>query len=64
MADQHLRGTLLKVRGRIEQGLGRLTGNRRRRAGGIAHQVEGSARQGVGGIPDAVRGHGDRPPTA
>ena len=64
MAAEHVPRTLSKVWGRIEHAPGRVTGSWRQHAGGIAHQVEGSARQGVGDIQDAAQRHEDHPPAA
>jgi uncharacterized protein YjbJ (UPF0337 family) len=64
MTDQRVKGTLVNVRGRIEAALGSLTGNRRQQAGGIAHQVEGDVRRGVGDVQEAAKRHEDHPPTA
>lgn len=57
MADQHTKGTISKAKGKIEEGCGKLTGNRRQQAKGQAEQVQGSAQQGLGDIGDAVRRH-------
>lgn len=57
MADQHAKGTVNKIRGTFEQWLGKLTGNRRTRAGGVARQAQGGIQQGVGDVQDAVKRH-------
>ena len=63
MNEQHTKGTLAKIRGRIEEALGRLTGNRRQQVRGVARQVEGDVRLGVGDAQDAVKRHEDNAPT-
>ena len=59
MNEQQAKGTLVRARGRIEAFLGRLTGNRRQQAGGVAHQVEGAVRHGVGDVQQAAGKHGN-----
>ena len=63
MNHQQTQGTLTKIRGKIEAALGRLTGNRRQQVRGVAHQVEGDVRHGVGDAQDAVKRHEDNAPT-
>jgi uncharacterized protein YjbJ (UPF0337 family) len=55
MTDQRAKGDFNKVRGKLEEGLGKLTGDRKEQAKGKARQVQGSAQQGLGDIQDAVR---------
>jgi uncharacterized protein YjbJ (UPF0337 family) len=55
MTDQHTKGAINKAQGEVEEGLGKLTGDRRQQAKGKARQVQGSAQQGLGHIQDAVR---------
>ena len=62
MNDQQAKGTLVKVRGTLESFLGRLTGNRRQDAKGVAHQAEGTMRHGIGDIQQAVE-HKPEPDT-
>jgi uncharacterized protein YjbJ (UPF0337 family) len=54
MNRQQVKGTLLRARGSLESLLGRLTGNRRQDAKGVAHQVEGTVRHGIGDVQQAV----------
>jgi uncharacterized protein YjbJ (UPF0337 family) len=63
MNEQHAKGTLARIRGRIEEALGRLTGNRRQQVGGVAHQVEGDVRHGIGDVQETVKRHEDQSPT-
>jgi uncharacterized protein YjbJ (UPF0337 family) len=55
MANEHVKGTLSKARGKLEEGLGKLTGNTQEQARGKVRQVQGSAQQGLGDVEDAVR---------
>lgn len=55
MTDEHTKGTANKAQGKVEEELGKLTGDRRQQAKGKARQVQGSAQQGLGKIQDAVR---------
>ena len=61
MSDEHAKGTLSKARGRIEEGLGKLTGNREAQVRGKARQLQGSAQDRLGDIETAVRKPTDRP---
>jgi uncharacterized protein YjbJ (UPF0337 family) len=55
MTDQHTKGAINKAKGEVEEGLGKLTGDRQQQAKGKAKQVQGSAQQGLGNIQAAVR---------
>lgn len=55
MTDLRTKGTVNKVKGKVEEGLGKLTGDREQQAKGKARQIQGSAQQGLGDIQDAVR---------
>jgi len=55
MTSQRTQGALNTVRGRIEQAVGRLTGNRRQEIAGKVHEAQGGAQQSIGNISDAVR---------
>lgn len=55
MTDQHIKGTVSKAKGRIEEGLGKLTGDKQQQAKGKAERLRGSVQQGMGSIHDAVR---------
>ncbi|MBI2762360.1 MAG: CsbD family protein [Chloroflexi bacterium] len=54
MADQHIKGTVSRARGRIEETAGKLTGDRRTEAKGKLRQVQGKAQQGLGDVQDVV----------
>lgn len=62
MNEQQTKGNLARIRGRIEEALGRLTGNRRQQVRGVARQVEGDIRHGVGDAQDAVKRHENTQP--
>jgi len=55
MTDLHADGATNKAKGQVEEGLGKLTGNRRQEAKGKVKQAEGSAQQSLGDIQDATR---------
>ena len=55
MADLHAKGATNKAKGQVEEGLGKLTGDRRQETKGKVKQVEGSAQQGVADIQDSGR---------
>jgi uncharacterized protein YjbJ (UPF0337 family) len=55
MSEEHTKGTLNKAQGKVIEGYGKLTGNRRDQARGKARQVQGDAQQRLGSIADAVR---------
>ena len=55
MSDMRAKGDVNKAKGQIEEGLGKLTGNRNQEAKGKVKQVEGSAQQGLGDLQDAAR---------
>ena len=61
MSDEHVKGTLNKARGKAEEGLGKVTGNKQEQVRGKARQVQGSAQHGLGDIEDAVRKPKNRP---
>jgi uncharacterized protein YjbJ (UPF0337 family) len=57
MTDLRAKGATNKAKGQVEEGLGKLTGDRREEAKGKVKQVQGSAQQSLGDIQDAVRRH-------
>jgi len=61
MTSEHTKGAISKARGKIEEGLGTLTGDRRKQLQGKARQVQGDAQEGLGDIQDAVRRPEDKP---
>ena len=56
MADEHTKGAICKVKGTVEEGLGKLTHNRKQQAQGKAKQVQGAAQNGLGDVQDTIRG--------
>lgn len=59
MTDEHTKGATSKVQGKVEEGLGTLTGNRQQQAKGKARQVKGDAQKALGDVQDAIRGPRD-----
>jgi uncharacterized protein YjbJ (UPF0337 family) len=55
MADLRAKGATNKAVGQVEEGLGKLTGDKREEAKGKLKQVQGSAQQGLADVQDAVR---------
>jgi len=55
MTDLHAEGATNKAKGQIEEGLGKLTGNRRQEVKGKVKQAEGNAQQTVADIQDSGR---------
>jgi uncharacterized protein YjbJ (UPF0337 family) len=61
MADEHVKGAVSKAEGKVEEGLGKLTGDERQQARGRTRQLQGDAQKGLGDIQDAVRKLGNKP---
>ena len=55
MTDLRAKGATNKAKGQVEEGLGKLTGDRHQEAKGKGKQVQGSAQQGLANAQDAVR---------
>ena len=55
MTDLRAKGATNKVAGKVEEGLGKLTGDRSQQAKGKVKQIHGSAQQGLANAQDAVR---------
>jgi uncharacterized protein YjbJ (UPF0337 family) len=53
MPDLRAKGATNKAKGQVEEGLGKLTGDRRQETKGKVKQVQGSAQQSVADIQDA-----------
>jgi len=60
MTDLHAEGATNKAKGQVEEGLGKLTGNRHQEAKGKVKQVEGNAQQSVADIQNAGRNPSNR----
>ncbi len=61
MTDEHTKGAISKVQGKVEELLGTLTGDKAKQAHGKAKQVQGDTQKGLGDVQDAVRGPKDKP---
>lgn len=59
MTDEHTKGAISKATGTIEEGLGKLTGDKEQELHGKAKQVQGTGQKTLGDIQDAVRGPKD-----
>jgi uncharacterized protein YjbJ (UPF0337 family) len=63
MNDQHTEGTISKIRGRIEEEFGKVSGNRNQQIRGKAHQIQGDAQLRLGDFQGAMhrpgRAHAD-----
>jgi len=55
MTNEHTKGAISKVRGTIEEAVGKVTGDRRGQARGKVRQVQGELQEGLGDIQDAAR---------
>ena len=56
MSEEHVKGGVEKVGGRIKEAAGALVGNDRLKAEGQFDQVKGGAHQAWGDVKDAARG--------
>ncbi|MCJ7712357.1 MAG: CsbD family protein [Chloroflexi bacterium] len=54
MADQHVKGAVSTVKGTVNEGVGKLTGDRKQEAKGKVQKVQGKAQDGLGDVQDAV----------
>jgi len=61
MTEEHIKGMFSKARGKLEEGVGRLTGNEQAQLRGKARQAQGSAQSRLGDLQDIVRKQSDRP---
>ena len=59
MTDEHTKGAISKLTGEVEEGLGKLTGNKEQELHGKAKQVQGAGQEALGDIQDVVRGPKD-----
>ena len=55
MSEEHVKGGLEKVSGRIKEAAGALVGDERLKAEGQFDQVKGGARQALGDLKDAAK---------
>ena len=61
MSDEHVKGDVSTVKGKVQEGLGRLTGNRQQQVRGKVKQVQGRAQDKLGDVQDAIRTPGKTP---
>jgi uncharacterized protein YjbJ (UPF0337 family) len=55
MTDEHTKGAISKVTGKVEEALGKLTGNKRQELHGSVKQVQGAGQEALGDVQDALR---------
>jgi uncharacterized protein YjbJ (UPF0337 family) len=60
MSEEHIKGGVEKLGGRIKEAAGALTGNEKLKTEGRVDQVKGGAHQVIGDIKDAARNVADR----
>lgn len=61
MVDSNrMEGALDKAKGAIKEGVGKLTGDEKLQAEGMADKAKGTAKSTVGGAKDAVRDAADK----
>ncbi len=55
VSDEHTKGAISTAQGKIEAGLGKLTGDKEAQVHGKAKQAQGAAQKGLGDVQDAIR---------
>ncbi len=55
MNDQHVKSTVDKVKGKVNEEVGHITGNNKQEAQGIGQQVLGKIEKVAGDVKDAVK---------
>ena len=55
MIEERAKGAISKTLGKVEEGLGTLTGDKKLQARGKIKQVQGAAQVGLGNVQQAVR---------
>jgi uncharacterized protein YjbJ (UPF0337 family) len=55
MNNQHVKGGINQVKGRVKEEIGNLTGNNKLEGEGILDQVKGKVQQGWGNLKDAAK---------
>ena len=55
MTDEHTKGTITDVKGKVEEAAGKLTGNEEQRCHREAKQVQGEAQKGLGDVQDKAQ---------
>jgi uncharacterized protein YjbJ (UPF0337 family) len=56
MNKDQVKGAAKDVGGKIQEEVGKLTGNKDQQAKGLANQVEGKAQKGVGNVKEVLKG--------
>ena len=59
MTDQHVKGAVSTVKGTANEGVGKLTGDKKLETKGKVQKVQGKAQDVLGDVEDAVRKAGD-----
>jgi uncharacterized protein YjbJ (UPF0337 family) len=57
MVSERTKGTVSQVRGKVEEELGKVTGDRGQQVKGKVRQIQGSAQHGLGNIQGAAHVH-------
>jgi uncharacterized protein YjbJ (UPF0337 family) len=60
MTAERTKGAISKAVGKAEEGLGKLTGDRKQQTRGKVRQVQGVAQKGLGDVQDAIHGLKDK----
>jgi len=55
MTDEHTKGAISKATGKVEEALGKLTGNKQQELHGTVRQVQGAGQEALGDVQDAIR---------
>ena len=55
MADERTKGTITGVKGRVEETVGKVTGDKEQEAHGMAKQVQGDAQKALDDVQTPVR---------
>jgi len=56
MDKDRIKGSAEQVKGKIKEGIGKVTGDSKTEAEGKADQVKGKVQNTVGGLKDTIRG--------
>jgi len=60
MTDEHTKGAMSTAQGKVEEALGKMTGDKEEQAHGKAKQAQGHAQKVLGDVQDAVRERKDK----
>jgi uncharacterized protein YjbJ (UPF0337 family) len=55
MNNNHVKGTINEVKGKVKESVGHATGNRRLEGEGIVDRVKGKIEKGLGDLKDKVK---------